>query len=102
MNMKSIQSIITNQARPIWVLFVVLVLFACGKTDNASDNGNETEDVGGTSITSNDEAIQNIPSPDPSSMDYSLVSADGSLSSIGVVTRQGAPGAGEGVCLIDS
>lgn len=87
-----------NPTHPIWILVVVFVFFACGKSNNAS----ETVDVGGTSITSNDEAIQNIPSPDPSSMDYSLVSGDTSLSPRGVLKQEGPPGAEEVGCLIDT
>lgn len=82
-------------------LMALLMLSSITLFYSCSGN-NASPDQGGSGITSNDEAIQNIPSPDPSSMDYSLVSPESSESVSRGLTRQGAPGPEEVGCLVDA
>lgn len=91
------------------LIFSLMVLGACSGTD--TETGEEAEDTadddsgGSGEIDTNEEALANIPNPDPTTMDYALqTDQSGSLSAVVSKAQQGqgAPGAESAGCLCDA
>lgn len=95
----------------VFISVIFLSLGACSSTATTSsttttDDGTTTDSGSTNTVTleSNDDVIANTPSPDPSSMDYAVATANGSISALvkGSPAYQSAPGAEEVGCMTDT
>lgn len=103
---------ISQKSKIVFAVFISVIFLSLGACTSSgttaatttTDDGTDDTSTNTVTLESNDDVIANTPSPDPSSMDYAVATANGSISALvkGGPAYQSMPGAEEVGCMTDT